>query len=294
MIDGATRLVGLIGWPVDQSVSPAMHNAAFDTLGLNWRYVPLPVIPEEGATSIRGLAVLGFAGANVTVPHKRLVMDTLDVVTSDAEAIGAVNTIVIERGDPTAVTHGHNTDWIGFTDSLRRAGFDPSGENAVVVGAGGSARAVVFGLLHAGADRVHVLSRRLEEAECLAADLLENESDRTRICPGLLSDELLIERTRAAALLVHATPVGMWPNAAASIWPEPVSLPADIFVYDLVYIPRKTRLLEQADRSGAASLGGLDMLVGQGARAFVLWTGVDAPIEVMREACDCELRRRSG
>jgi len=109
-----------------------------------------------------------------------------------------------------------------------------------------------------------------------------------------LSDELLIERTRAAALLVHTTPVGMWPNTAASIWPEPVSLPADIFVYDLVYIPRRTRLLEQADRSGAASLGGLDMLVGQGARAFVLWTGVDAPIEVMREACDCELRRRSG
>ncbi len=295
MSSAATRLVGLIGWPVDQSLSPAIHNAAFDALGLNWRYVSLPVLPEAGAESVRGLATLGFAGANVTVPHKRAVMSTLDAVTSDVEAIGAVNTIVIQRTEQEAITYGHNTDWSGFADSLQQAGFDSSGGTAVVVGAGGSARAVVFGLLRAGIDCVHVLSRRPEQARLLAADLKEAGADsRSRVCPDRLSDEVLIGRTREASLLVHATPIGMWPDTTGSIWPETVGLPSHLLVYDLVYVPRRTRLLRQARHSGAAALGGLDMLVEQGARAFTLWTGANAPVDIMREACERELRGRGG
>ncbi len=283
-IDGHTTLVGLIAWPIGHSVSPPMHNAAFAALGLNWCYVPLPVAPGQVAAAVRGAAALGFRGVNVTVPHKQAVIPALDAVAPDAAQFGAVNTIVIDRdaaGAPT--TTGHNTDYQGFLGSLRQGGFEPAGKSAVVVGAGGAGRAVVFGLLRAGARDVLVLDMQPQQVESLLSDLGGNGAP-LRTAP--LSTETLVESARAAELLVNATPVGMSPKVAASIWPEPLPFPAHLTVFDLVYNPQETQLLRQARAAGALSIDGLDMLVRQGAIAFELWTGQPAPFAVMRAACE--------
>jgi shikimate dehydrogenase len=297
-IDGHTQLVGLIGWPVEHSMSPAMHNAAFESLGLNWRYVPLPVEPGQVEAALRGLAALGFHGANVTVPHKEAVMPALQVVGGDAQALGAVNTVVVRRDeDGSATVSGHNTDAAGFIGALRDSNVEAEGARAVVVGAGGAARAVVFGLMGAGAEEISVLNRTLERAQGLVSDLEEIPlpCGALHSCPATLqalslSAETLTESTRSADLLINATPAGMWPHVDGSIWPDSVPIPAQLVVFDLVYNPLETRLLLQARRSGARGVGGLGMLVRQGALAFKLWTGVEAPVGVMRRVCERSLR----
>jgi shikimate dehydrogenase len=297
MIDGHTQLVGVIGWPVEHSLSPAMHNAAFEALGLNWRYVPLPVRPGQVEAAARGLSALGFRGANVTVPHKRAVMPALAHIGPSARALGAVNTLVTGwRQDGTVTVAGYNTDSEGFLDSLRQAGFKPGdGGSAVVVGAGGAARAVVYGLLSSGAGEVSVLNRTLDRARALVSDLAGHLDSPAQLHALPLTRETLVESARAADLLVNATTVGMWPNADASIWPAGVQLPPHVAVFDLVYNPLETRLLRDARASGAHPIDGLGMLVRQGALAFAMWTDQDlAPDDVapvMRAACE---RRLAG
>nr|HID13972.1 shikimate dehydrogenase [Anaerolineae bacterium] len=309
-IDGHTQLVGLIGWPVEHSLSPAMHNAAFDALGLNWRYVPLPVPPGQVEAAVKGLAALGFRGSNVTVPHKQAVMPVVGSLGPNARALGAVNTLVIEQSENSAVViSGRNTDAQGFVGALREGGFDPEGRSTVVVGAGGAARAVVFGLLWSGIGEVVVLNRTLARAQALVSDLgllLRPLPDtgrgaspfprreggrgvRLRALP--LMPEALIESARAADLLVNATTVGMWPHVDGSVWPDTVPIPAHLTVFDLVYNPLETRLLRQARESGARAIGGLEMLVRQGALAFEIWTGETAPVKLMQAACERLLRR---
>ncbi|MEA3377987.1 MAG: shikimate dehydrogenase [Chloroflexota bacterium] len=283
-IDGHTQLVGLVGWPVEHTMSPAMHNAAFAALELNWRYVPLPVPPERVEAAMPGLVALGFRGANVTVPHKQAVLPALDTVAPEAQILGAVNTVVIERApDGSASCRGHNTDAAGFMGALRDGGFDPRGASAVVVGAGGAARAVVFSLREARATQIVVLNRTLEHAQRLVSDLGHQSSTILRVEP--FDEDALVEAARAADLLVNATPMGMSPRANDSVWPDEVPLPAHLTVFDLVYNPLETRLLRQARRSGAGALDGLGMLVRQGALAFEMWTGEEAPVAVMRSAC---------
>jgi shikimate dehydrogenase len=284
LIDGYTQLVGLIGWPMEHSMSPAMHNAAFESLGLNWRYLPLPVSPGQVEEAVRGLAALGFRGANVTVPHKQAVMSVLDGVADDAGSLGAVNTIVVERdGEEGVRLSGNNTDAAGFVGALRDQGFDPAGTSAVVVGAGGGARAVVFGLREAGAAEILVLNRTVERARNLVSDLTVDSGSSMRA--ARLTPETLIEGSRSAQLLVNATSVGMWPQTEHSIWPDCTPLPRGLTVFDLVYNPLETRFLEQARRRGARSIEGLGMLVRQGALSFELWTGVKAPTDVMLQVC---------
>lgn len=298
-INAETQLVGLIGWPIEHSVSPAMHNAAFAELGLNWRYVPLPVRPREVESAARGLAALGFLGANVTVPHKEATIRAVeqisgpDAVASDARTLGAVNTLVVKRnGDGETSIKGRNTDVAGFLGALKDGGFHPESTTAVVVGAGGAARAVVFGLLHAGAESIVVLNRSRGRAEALVSDLASTSGNAApRALHALpLRRETLIETTRAAQLLVNATPVGMWPYVDCSIWPEEVPLPSHVTVFDLVYNPVRTKLLRLARASGANGIEGLGMLVGQGALAFAMWTGQEAPVSTMRVACSQALR----
>jgi len=289
-INGHTTLVGLIAWPVGHSVSPPMHNAAFEVLGLNWRYVPLPVAPSQVENAVRGAAALGFRGVNVTVPHKQAVIPALDVVAPDAAQFGAVNTIVIDReADGRPALTGHNTDYQGFLGSLRQGGFEPAGKSAVVVGAGGAGRAVVFGLLRANARDVLVLDTQPQQVHSLLADL---GGDGAPLRTAPLSTETLVESARAAELLINATPVGMSPKIDASIWPDDVPFPPHLTVFDLVYNPQETQLLRQARAAGAAAIDGLDMLVRQGAIAFELWTGQEAPFDVMRAACERALGQR--
>jgi shikimate dehydrogenase len=270
--------VGLIGWPVEHSVSPAMHNSAFEVLQLPWRYSLLPTPPGTVSTALIDLKKRRFRGANVTVPHKQEVMPYLDEITADARAIGAVNTILVEGGRVI----GHNTDGHGFLAALRDAGFEPSGRSALVLGAGGGARAVVCALAGAGCD-VTIYNRTKQRAAGLARDL-QDLSTRTpvariRSAPALLDLELGV-----FDLLVNATSVGMWPHSDPSPWPAALPLQSHWTVYDLVYNPEETRLLSQASAAGARAVGGLGMLVHQGALAFELWTGRSPPVDVMRAA----------
>jgi shikimate dehydrogenase len=274
------RRVGLIGWPVEHSVSPAMHNAAFAALGLDWRYELLPTKPGQVAKAVDRLRREGYCGANVTVPHKQAVMPHLDDLTDDARAVGAVNTIV-RRGDTLI---GDNTDATGFLLALSKAGVTLPGVRALVVGAGGGARAVVDGLLQFPVVEVLVLNRSVERAEVLARNLDRRGDQRPRLRVLPLTPEMLLESAYVSDLLVNATPVGLWPQVDASIWPDGVPLPEHLAVCDLVYNPLETRLLQQARTAGARAIGGLEMLVQQGALAFQLWTGEQAPVGVMRNA----------
>ncbi|MEJ2210271.1 MAG: shikimate dehydrogenase [Anaerolineae bacterium] len=265
---------GLLGWPVAHSVSPAMHNAAFRALGLPWHYDLLPVPPDELAAAVAGLEGRGFCGANVTVPHKEAALGLVDEADAGARAIGAVNTLV-RRGDGWL---GTNTDAAGFVAALRDGGFEPAGRQALVLGAGGAARAVVHALAGAGC-AVIVHNRTAERAARLCADL-----GAAAEVPLAVAQSLTGLDPDAVDLLVNATPLGQWPAAGGSPWPQSLPLPAHWTVFDLVYNPLETRLLARARAAGAIAVDGLEMLVHQGALSFTLWTGRAAPLDVMRAA----------
>jgi shikimate dehydrogenase len=266
----------LIGWPVGHSLSPAMQNAAFAAAGLDWTYALWPTPPPELARAVKGLRREGIAGANVTVPHKTAVLRQLDDLSGTARSLGAVNTIV--HADGRLI--GHNTDVTGFWAALAEAGGLAPGRRAVVLGAGGAARAVCWALL-AHEVRVTVLARKVAAAEELCS-----MADYGYMDAGRLDTTMLTGALQQAALLVNATPVGMWPQADESPLPPGVALPPGLLVYDLVYRPRRTRLLAQAAAAGCRTLDGLGMLLHQGAAAFELWTGRRAPLAVMRAALD--------
>lgn len=272
-INASTRLAGIIGWPVEHSLSPAMHNAAFEALGLNWRYAAFPVPPELLGDAVRGLRALGIAGANVTIPHKEAVIPFLDVLSPAAKAIGAVNTICMDG----KYLLGDNTDVHGFLAALDQAEVPLHGRRALVLGAGGSARAVVYGLLLRGT-QVFIQARTPARARRLADDM-------RAIVEG--SQVEAVEQAPAEVdLVVNCTPVGMWPHHdGENPLPAEVRLHSGMAVMDLVYRPLETALLWQARLAGARAVSGLEMLVWQGAVAFKHWTGQEAPVEVMRQAC---------
>lgn len=283
-INGNTRVVGVMGWPVEHTVSPAMHNAAFQTAGLNWRYLPLPVHPDRVGQGVHGLLALGFAGCNVTVPHKQAVMEHLDDITAEAQAIGAVNTILVQT-DGRMI--GHNTDATGFLRSLAERGFRPEGTRAVVMGAGGAARAVAYALASVGTS-IKILNRTLSRAESLVVDLA-SLFPTLPLCSLSLTPATLHQEVPLADLLVNTTSLGMWPQVERSAWPEELPLPPSLTVFDLVYNPVETKLMRQAREAGALAMGGLEMLVYQGAAAWELWTGQKAPVEVMVTAAKAAL-----
>ena len=302
----AGRLVGVIGWPVAHSLSPAMHNAAFAALGLDWRYVALPVSPGSVDDAMRGVRALGFRGVNVTVPHKTTVIASLDTVAPEAAALGAVNTVVVRgQGRPVCRArrpvcrahdgpslHGYNTDVAGFIGALTAGGYDLSaGKRAVVVGAGGAARAVAYALVTAGSGEVKVLNRTLARAEALVADLRAAGLGAERLEAGQLTLGSLPLQAHAKDidLLVNATTLGMWPHTEGSIWPEGSLMPERLTVCDLVYNPLETRLLRQARQAGARCIDGLGMLARQGALALDLWLDEKVDVErisaLMRDVC---------
>lgn len=293
MIDGQTRLVGVIGWPIAHSLSPAMHNAAFEALGLNWRYLAFPVRPGEVGAAIEGLKALGFYGTNVTVPHKEAVLAHLDRVPERVRSFGAVNTVIIRRDeDGQPILSGENTDVQGFIHALREGGFEPRGRRVLVVGAGGGARGVIYGLCEAGAAKVVVLNRTPARAEALVQDL--GRGVDTHLAAGELSREALESHAAQADLLVNTTTIGMWPHVEGSIWPDELHLPPHLAVCDLVYRPRETRLVRQARAAGAPTIDGLGMLIAQGVLSFQMWTGQWPPVEVMRAACGAVLDQEEG
>ena len=273
-------LTGLIGWPVGHSKSPTMHQAAFRAADAPGVYVLLPVQPDEVGEAVRGLRALGFRGVNVTIPHKQAVMPFLDALTPEARAIGAVNTIVVQE-DRTLL--GHNTDAAGFLSDLEsKIGIVDAAKisGALILGAGGSARAVTYALAQRGIP-TRVLARRPEQAQALA-QALRPHTQADMIRPHAWTR--LPELAANAALIVNCTPLGMTPHAEASPWPENTPFRPEQIVYDLVYNPSRTRLMRQAQAAGARAFNGLGMLIHQGALAWELWTGIPAPIEAMQQA----------
>lgn len=276
-----TNKVGVIGWPVTHSLSPAMHNAAFKALGLNdWLYELAPVPPDIVGPSLRMLRDEGgFIGVNVTVPLKEKVMS---FVLSDelARAVGAVNTIDFRKNT------GTNTDVVGLVDDLKAHDIQLEGAKVIVLGAGGAARAAVYGLAKAGA-QVIVVNRTQQKAQVMLADLTISAGIRSADVKTL--DEAAEED---ASLIVNCTSVGLWPKVDESPWITGVPFPKGVTVYDTVYRPERTLLMEQVEANGGQAIGGLGMLVRQGAAAFKIWTEQYPPVEVMFEAAREGLSKR--
>jgi shikimate dehydrogenase len=273
-IGGRTRLAGVIGWPVSGSLSPLIHNAAFEALGLDWAYLPLPVAPGMVAQAVAGLRAMGFAGANVTMPHKTEVARAVDDLSDDARLLDAVNTIAVG----TDSIQGANTDAPGFDRFLRLdAGFDPAGRRALVFGAGGAARACALALGRAGLGELVVAIRAPERAETLAR-LARELPLPVRVVPIA---EAPSERPE---LVVNATPLG---SAGESI-PHP-PLGPEVLVVDLLTRPAVTPLLARAREAGAPAYGGLGLLLHQAALSFEMWTGQEPPMPVMSAAAMAEL-----
>ena len=278
--DADTKLVTLLGYPVEHSLSPLIHNTAFQAQGVNAVYVATPVRPDALAEGVAGLEALQFLGANVTVPHKEGVRDLLDEVSMRAATVGAVNTIV--RADDGL--RGDNTDVDGFLNPLAdTVGESMRGASMLIFGAGGAARAVVYGLLARYApEQLTLVARRPEQAEALAADFADYDTqDALRVT----TFEDAGDAVRDSRLLVNATPLGMAPDHTDDTpWPDADDLTPDHVAYDLVYNPEETRFLQDAAAQGATTIGGLDMLVGQAAVAYEQWTGQEMPTDAVYEA----------
>lgn len=284
MIDASTKLVGLLGWPLEHSISPQMHNAAFKELELNWRYLPFPVLPGKFEQALNGLMALGIRGLNITIPFKQAVIPHLRSLDETVRQIGAVNTIVADdKSISGGYYQGYNTDVQGFISALKTSDFgEINGKNALIVGAGGAARAVIYGLIKEGVEKITILNRNPTHGLAIRDEFGKffNNIESALLTPGNL-----VELASTADLLVNATPVGTWPDVDQSIWPENISMPSQITIFDLVYNPPRTHLLKQAIRSKATIIGGLEMLIHQGAHSFQIWTGIPAPVKVMRNSC---------
>lgn len=277
-----TRLVALLGDPVAHSRSPQIHNAAFRAEGLNFVYVALPVRPPAVPEAVAGLRALGFAGANVTVPHKEAILPLLDVLSPEAEAIGAVNTIVCRREGGAILLYGDNTDVAGFLAPLDAFADTVRATPMLVFGAGGAARAVVYALLTTFAPaRLTLAARTPARAERLARDLGGyDRSGALRVVP----EAEAAPAVRESRLIVNATPLGMSPREATTPWPAVADFSDGQLVYDLVYEPAPTRLLREAAARGAQTLDGRAMLLHQAAAAFRQWTGRPMPLDAARAA----------
>lgn len=275
MITGKTKIVGLIGDPVEHSMSPPMHNAAFDYLGLDFAYVPFNVEKNVLGEAIQGAQALGIKGLNVTIPHKTGVLEFLDLIDKPAELIGAVNTIKFDNGK----IKGYNTDGIGAVRALEEV-VPVKDKKVVMVGAGGAARAVAFQLILSEIENITIINRTPEKALKLKNEI-ESKID-SNIFYGNL--EILEREISKADILINTTPIGMYPHINDKPLANASMMHSDLVVNDLVYNPMETVLLKEAEKAGAKTVSGLKMLIYQGAEAFKIWTGVDAPLDEIGRA----------
>ena len=274
-----TQRIGIIGHPLHHSLSPLFQQAALDALEIDATFASWPTPPEEFAETVEGLRADDCMGCCITLPHKEVALELVDELDPAAEEIGAINTIVNDGGR----LKGYNTDAPGFLRGLREAaGFEPQGRAVLVLGAGGAARAIVFALREAGVSRLTIANRTEERAQALAKDLT-----RGRFRPDAMS--LDVDRLANAApyadLIVNATSMGMSGGSAIEETPVPPELiSGSALCYDAVYAPPMTPFLQAGEDAGARIAGGLSMLIYQGAEGFKLWTGREAPVEVMFDA----------
>jgi shikimate dehydrogenase len=288
VLTGSTRVAGVIGDPVEHSLSPVLHNAAFSALGIDWAYVAFRVAPGQGAAAVEAMRTLDLAGLSVTMPHKEDAARAVDRLAPGAAVLGAVNTVSWSRTTEDAELVGESTDGAGFMAALvGDEGFDPSGRRCVVLGTGGAARAVTLALAGAGAAKLTVVGRS-EQAASQAGAVGEPVADSLVVVDG---GGRLRELLEATDLLVNATPVGMAGEGSIPFGITAEWLPASLFVADLVYAPATTPLMVAARSAKAQTCNGLGMLIHQAARQVELWTGRPAPLEAMSAAVVARLTR---
>ena len=280
--------LGIIGYPIGHSMSPVFQQAALNACGVDAQYVAYQVPPGEVGEFVNGLRQPGIMGINVTVPHKEAVIPFLDEIDDWATEAGAVNTIVNRQGRLT----GHNTDGYGFLRALREgADFEPQGRRTLILGAGGAARGVVLALAREGVGDLTIANRTPERAESLA-QLARGRGITAEAIP--LSGPDLAQASATAELIVNCTTIGMTHGPGEDETPLPgAAIPSTALVYDLVYNPLETRLLREAAQAGAKTLGGIQMLVYQGAASFEMWLERPAPVPVMLEAATQAMQSRS-
>jgi shikimate dehydrogenase len=282
MFTGKTKNLGIIGYPVKHSLSPVLQNAALKAAGQDYVYVALPVAPNELHTAFIGLKAIGFRGVNLTIPHKKKILPFLDEIDETAKIIGAVNTVVFENGK----SYGYNTDAIGFVSSLQKKRFSLENKRVVLLGAGGAAHAVLWGLIKNKVKSICIGARNVKNAQLvadafskyIAIEIFDWKRDDFQKSLG------------DADLLVNTTPLGMYPKIeeAPPIRWEYINKMA--FVCDIIYTPQKTLFLQQAEANGNLVLNGEGMLVEQGAAAFKLWTGAEPDTELMMTKLREQLR----
>ena len=275
VVDVNTKLVGLFGNPLGHSFSPAMHNKAFETLGLNYFYMPIEVTAGDLPVVAAGIAKMNFAGYNITIPHKIRIMDCLDAIDPLAQAIGAVNTVVLENGRAT----GYNTDGEGFVRSLEaESGITVDGKCYFILGCGGAARAIAMTLAFKGAQKIFLCNRTEQKAYDLAAEINTKVNPCCEVVPR---DQVRMASTaQQADVLINTTSIGMHPEEDR-IPIDGDLIPSGVVVSDIVYNPARTKLLQVAEEKGCKTVPGLGMLVYQGAEAFRKWTRAEPPVEVM-------------
>lgn len=269
-INGKTKIIGVIGKNIENSLSPLIHNQIILKYSLNFCYLPFQIAEADLSQAIQGIKALNIKGINITFPYKEKVIEFLDQVEESARRIGAINTIVNNKG----LLIGYNTDVIGFKKSLQEDGkFAIKEEKAVILGAGGAARAVVYALLEEGIEEIYIFNRTPEKAEKIKQDLLP-------FFPGSsintfpLEKERLKDKIEEVHLIVNVTSLGMLPQIDKTPLPDEKLFHPDLLAYDLIYHPTKTLFLRQAERAGAKIMNGLPMLVYQGIESFYLWTGL--------------------
>jgi len=275
-ITGKTRVCGVIGEPIEHTLSPIMHNAAFEALKLDYVFLAFRVKPAEVEDAVNGMRALNIRGLNVTMPHKSTVIKHLDRVDLSAQIINSVNTVLNKEN----LLFGFNTDGVGALKALKENGVEPKGRKVLLLGAGGAARAIAYTMAKE-ADELAVLNRTVKQAQALAK-LLEKSFNK-KISTGSLSPSDIQSNLQDSDILINATSVGMKPKAEESPVP-PKLLRSNLAVMDIVYNPLETKLAKDAKAAGARVVSGVEMLIYQGAASFELWTGKSAPVEVMRQA----------
>jgi shikimate dehydrogenase len=282
-----TKLIGLLGHPIKQSYSPFIHNIAFQFRELDYIYLPFDVVTDDLENALNGIVALGMNGLNVTIPHKVKIIDYLDDLSEESSMIGAVNTITIEQGS----LKGYNTDVHGILETLNQFKDELVGEKVCIIGAGGGARASIFTLIrHFKPKEINIINRTLQRAETLQVYFY----DKMRY-ENLNSAELfppdLVETFNSSKLIINASPVGMYPVTEDSPINLEEAFHKDQIVFDMVYNPTETKLLQLARMQGAMVFGGLKMLVHQAAKSFELWTGEEMPIEKLSQSLELMIKK---
>jgi shikimate dehydrogenase len=283
-ISGKTRVCGVIGDPIEHSLSPIMHNAAFQALDLDYVFLAFKVKPSCVPDAVNGMRALNIRGLNVTMPHKKTVMATLDRIDLSAQIINSVNTILNKEN----LLFGFNTDGIGAVKALKENGVELKGRKVLLLGAGGAARAIAYAVAKE-ADELAVLNRTVKYAQSLAR-LVEKTANK-RIASGSLDPEDIDLNLQDSDILINATSIGMKPRPDET--PVPIELlRSNLSVMDIVYNPLETKLAKDAKSLGAKVVSGVEMLIFQGAASFEIWTGKSAPVEVMRKAALTHLQQK--